>query len=84
MATIPYNNWATTITFESRISTDQEKKKKTNRRLILKFTKGSIILKYSLNFIIYNMHNIYSYKFFLNFFILNIKTLNIFFKIFSG
>ena len=37
MEIIPYKNWA------SRISTDQEKKKKKpNRSLILKFTKGLI------------------------------------------
>jgi hypothetical protein len=31
MARIPYKNGAKTITFESRISTDQEKEKKKNK-----------------------------------------------------
>jgi hypothetical protein len=37
-----------------------------------------------LNFIIYNMYSLHSYGLFLNFFMWDIKTLNIYIFIFSG
>jgi len=41
-----------------------------------------LFLNIILNFIIYNMYNLYLHWFFLNFFVWNIKVLNIFLKFF--